>query len=170
MPSLRGRSTNDARFFAYLSFLLSHPDIQQAVLTDISDVRFERDPFELMQVLGDWLYVGTDIDIFPSLQSMPWLHHRLRSCFDGSLFRSLLQLDTVYNAGVMGGSRHKLLAALALVTSYLDSAPHHLNCNMAAMNVAVHKHLFDHVFTGFPLTSRFLRHQEAPCGVYIVHK
>lgn len=170
VPSLHGRSTNDARFYAYLSFLLSHPDLGQVLLTDISDVRFQRDPFELMAVLGDWLYVGTDIDIFPTLQSMPWLQQRLRRCFHDSLFHSLLPLDTVFNAGVLGGSRHTLLAALALVTSYLDSAPHHLNCNMAAVNVALHKHLFERVFTGFPLSSRFLRHQATPRGVYIVHK
>lgn len=63
-----------------------------------------------------------------------------------------------------------MMAALTRITEYLDAAPSELNCNMPAVNYAVHKYLFQQVFTGFPLTSRFLRRQASPRGVYIVHK
>ena len=175
VQSLHNRSTNDARFYAYLTHLQSQPEIGHVLLTDISDVRLQMNPFQLMNVLGDWLYIGTDIDIFPSMQTMPWIHERLQNCFGnysvqtGDL-RSLMELDTVYNAGVIGGSRHTMLATLTRIVEYLDVAPHQLNCNMPAVNYAVHKHFFGRVFTGFPLTSRFLRRQLSPQGVYIVHK
>ena len=175
VQSLQNRSTNDARFYAYLTYLQSQPEIGHVLLTDISDVRLQMNPFHLMNMLGDWVYIGTDIDIFPSMQTMPWIHERLQNCFGnysvqtGDL-RSLMELDTVYNAGVIGGSRHTMLATLTRIVEYLDVAPHQLNCNMPAVNYAVHKHFFDRVFTGFPLTSRFLRRQLAPQGVYIVHK
>lgn len=175
VQSLQNRSTNDARFYAYLAYLQSHPEIGHVLLTDISDVRLQMNPFQLMSMLGDWLYIGTDIDIFPSMQTMPWIHERLQNCFGNFSVRtgdlhSLMGLDTVYNAGVIGGSRHTILTTLTRIVEHLDIAPPQLNCNMPAVNYAVHKHFFDRVFTGFPLTSRFLRRQLAPQGVYIVHK
>ncbi len=176
VPSLHGRSTNDARFYAYLNYLERHPEFSRVLLTDISDVSFQMNPFDLMTLLGrQWLYVGTDIDIFPSMRTMPWIRERLQACFgnfslsEGDL-HSLMDLDTVYNAGVIGGSRDVMLALLHRITEYLDTTPAHLNCNMPAVNFAIHKHFFHLAFTGFPLTSRFLRRQTAPKGVYIVHK
>ena len=176
VPSLEGRSTNDARFYAYLKYLEAHSEIRRVLLTDISDVKFQRDPFELMSQLGgDHLYIGTDIDYYPDMASMRWLKEKLEKCYgvyslaQGDL-SPLMKLHNVYNAGVIGGTRHLVLALLARVTQYLDISPGHLNCNMAAVNYAVHKHFFECVFTGFPLTSRFQRRQFAPKGVYIIHK
>ena len=177
VPSLKGRSTNDARFYAYLDYLEHHHDIAHVLLTDISDVRFQMDPFELMSLLGNnWLYIGADIDIFPSMRTMPWLNQRLRGCFGnsslerGHKLHPLLDLDTVYNAGTIGGRRDVMMAVLFRIVEYLNTTPPQLNCNMPAVNFAIHKHFYDRVFTGFPLSSRFLRRQTSPKGVYIVHK
>ena len=175
VPSLRHRSTNDARFYVYLDYLEHHPNIDRVLLTDVSDVRFQFNPFELMSLLGDWLYIGTDIDIFPSMKTMPWIHERLRGCFgnysvDRGDLSQMMELDTVYNAGTIGGSRDMVLAALWRITEYLNLTPTQLNCNMPAVNYAVHKHFYEMVFTGYPLNSRFLRRQATPKGVYIVHK
>ncbi len=176
VESLHGRTTNDARFYAYYEYLLEHSDVTSVLLTDISDVVFSRDPFELMSLLGDWLYVGTDIDIFPNMASMPWIKKRLGSCFgdysvgaQGELY-NLMKMDTVYNAGTIGGTRERVLAALVTILTYLDMAPTQLNCNMPAVNYAMHKHFFDNIFTGFPLNSRFFRKQHSAKGVYIIHK
>lgn len=171
VTSLHNRSTNDARFYAYYKYLREHPEITRVLLTDISDVTFQNDPFELMSLLGDWLYVGTDIDIFPNMKTMPWIKERLWGCFGNkTIDDSELEMDTVYNAGTIGGSRHTVLDALTMIVTYLDSSPVNLNCNMPSVNHAVHKHFFQRVFTGFPLNSRFLRYQSAPKGVYLVHK
>ncbi len=175
VSSLNGRSTNDARFYSYLKYLEHHPDIHRVLLTDVSDVVFQMDPFQLMDVLGEWLYIGTDIDIFPSMETMPWMHERLTNCFgnysvEHGLPLKLTQMSTVYNAGVIGGSRDLMLTVLGRVVAYLNTTPPQLNCNMPAVNIAVHKHFFEHVFTGYPLTSRFLRRQVSPQGVFILHK
>lgn len=175
LHSLNQRSTNDARFYAYLRYIEKHPEIDNVILTDISDVEFQMDPFELMDTLGDWLYIGTDIDIFPSMQTMPWIHKRLRNCFgnhsvENGILHSLMDMDTVYNAGIIGGTRATVMSVLSRIVGYLDTTPPDFNCNMPAVNVAVHKHFFRNVFTGFPLNSRFLRKQVSPKGVYIVHK
>lgn len=175
VSSLHNRSTNDARFYVYLSYLQTHPEVRRLFLTDVSDVVFQRDPFELVDLLGDWLYVGTDINFFPDLQSMPWMTSRLTQCFgrwsvEHGPVRRVLQLKTVFNAGVIGGSRSKMLAALLRITQTLDHTPHEHNCNMPAVNYAMHHYFNDVIFTGFPLTSHFLQHQVNPKGVYIIHK
>ena len=175
VKSLNHRSTNDARFYAYLNYLEHHPNIDHVLLTDLSDARFQFNPFELMSLLGDWLYIGTDIDIFPSMKTMRWIHERLRGCFgnysvDSGDLSQLMELNTVYNAGTIGGSRDKVLAALWRIVEYLNLTPMQLNCNMPAVNYAVHKHFYEMVFTGYPLNSRFLRQQATPKGVYIIHK
>lgn len=169
------RTTNDARFYAYLDYIHSHSDINHVLLTDISDVKFQRNPFNLMQLLGDWLYIGTDIDIFPNMETQKWITERLQGCFgshtlmNGPL-KQLLYQDTVFNAGVIGGSRHVMQSLLELVISYLNTTPPDLNCNMPAVNFVVHRYFYQQVFTGFPVSSRFLRFQSSPKGIYIVHK
>ena len=168
-------TTNDARFYSYLEYLHTRLDVGRVLMTDISDVRFQRNPFELMQLLGDWFYIGTDIDIFPNMASQRWISERLEGCFGNhTLLRGplkpLMHKDTVYNAGVIGGTRPVILAFLETLVQYLNSAPPNLNCNMPAVNFVVHKHFYQQVFTGFPLTSRFLSFQSSPKAIYIVHK
>ena len=169
------RTTNDARFYAYLSYLHSHTDLDHVLLTDISDVRFLRNPFDFMRLLGNRLYIGTDIDIFPNMGTQQWISERLVGCFGNHTLchgrlHWLMSQDTVFNAGVIGGSRHIMTALLETVTQYLDTTPPNLNCNMPAVNYVVHRHFHKQVFTGFPLTSRFYSFQSSPKGVYIVHK
>ncbi len=175
VPSLKGRSTNDARFYSYLKYLEHHPDIRHVLLTDIADVSFQMDPFKLMHLLGEWLYIGSDVDTFPNMETMPWMQERFTSCFrnysvERGLPHTLTQMNTVYNAGVIGGSRELMLTVLTKVVAYLDTTPPQSNCNMPAVNIAVHKHFFERVFTGYPLTSRFPWRQVSPQGVFILHK
>ena len=175
VTSLNGRSTNDARFYAYHNYLKRHPEIRRVLMTDISDVVFQRNPFDFMNLLGDLLYIGRDIDIFPDMLSMPWLSTRLAKCFGnysvlhGDL-HDMMRLAIVYNAGVLGGSRHIAMALLARITWALDHTPPDINCNMPAVNYVVHKYFSHITYTGYPLTSRFLRFQCNPKAVYIVHK
>jgi succinate dehydrogenase hydrophobic anchor subunit len=169
------RSTNDARFYAWYQYLIDHPTISHVLLSDISDVRYQKDPFDLMDLLGDWLYIGQDIDLFPNMESMPWLMKRLRQCFgdksvDSGEVSKVKKLQFVYNAGVIGGPRGLMLTFLHHVINILDFTPSHLNCNMAVVNYIAHKYFDDHIFTGFPLTSRFMAQQSNPKAVYVIHK
>ena len=178
VPSLAGRSTNDARFYAWYDYLLDNPDVDRVLLTDISDVTFQKNPFDFMNVLNDderRLFVGQDIDLFPNMETMGWVMKRLRQCYgDASVesgeIASVKRLHLVYNAGVIGGSRRVVLPFLERVTRALDHTPPSLNCNMPAVNYVIHKHFDDYVYTGYPLTSRFMRYQVDPRAVYIVHK
>ena len=174
VDSLHGRSTNDARFYAYYEYLRKHSNMTKVILTDMADVVFQRNPFQLMSVLGDLLYVGSDDDTFPNVQSMPWIKEGVDNCFsvqERDKLGHLMEMEVIYNAGIIGGSRETLLSALMMIVSYLDKANPEMNCNTPVLNHVVHKHFFGgEVFEGFPLNSQFRRRQVGPRGVYIIHK
>ena len=170
-----GSALRNIIFHTYYEHLRMHPEIDKVLLSEMTDVTFQDNPFELMSVLGDLLYVGTDVDFYRNMKTTPGMVETLEECFGNNSMRvgklsEMLEMDTVYNAGIIGGSREVVLDLLAVMVAYLDTTPASLNCNMPTLNYAVHRHFFGKVFTGFPLTSRFLRYQTSPKGVYVVHK
>ncbi|KJE89203.1 hypothetical protein CAOG_00723 [Capsaspora owczarzaki ATCC 30864] len=177
VSDLHHRSTNDARFYVYNAYLKQHAEVRRVLMTDISDVYFLRNPFEMMSALQDRrLLVGSDIDMFPTMKSMGWLEPRLAKCFGegsgdpGGKVHPVMSLSQVYNAGVIGAHRSLVETLLQRICDELDATPPETNCNMAVINYVIHRWFENHVFTGYPLTSRFMRRQQAPRGVYIVHK
>ncbi|XP_035683421.1 UDP-glucuronate 4-epimerase 6-like [Branchiostoma floridae] len=164
-----------AKYYVYLRYLKENSRISRVILTDISDVRFQKNPFELMDLMGDQLYVGTDVDTFPNIAAMGWLRKRLSSCFNdgfrhGSDIPTIKSRYNVYNAGVIGGSRELMLQFLEKLVAILDQTTSGVNCNLAAVNYVLHGHFDGNIYPGFPWTSRFLRKQKSPKGVYIIHK
>jgi len=170
VDSLRNRTTNDARFYAYYKYLLEHSSIARVLLTDISDVVFQRNPFELMSLLGDHVFIGTDVDTIPNIFSEPNLREKLALCSGGLSIGLMIEKDAYYNAGIVAGQRERILSVLALMIAYMDQASSEENCNTPALNYVAHRYFFQDVFTGFPLQSRFRRRQSYPKGVYLVHK
>ena len=166
------RTTNDARFYAYRNYLLRTPAVQRAFFTDISDVTFLKNPFQLIDILGDFLYIGTDANI--RVGAMGWLNSRFKACFTkNSYFNDLPTIKRhyiVYNAGVIGGTRSMLLAFLGRLIEAFDNTPKKANCNMGVVNYVVHKYFDDVVYTGFPVTNRFKKYRRYAKGVYITHK
>ena len=167
-------SLNDDRYVHYLRHIEKHPHIRYVLMTDIADVMFLRDPFKLMRVLGDHLYIGEDQQL-TFIGSNRWLRAGFQNCFrNGTDLKGskkwLNRVTPMYNAGVIGGPRHIVLRFLRIVTAILETLPKETNCNMPAINYVVHKYFDDVIFTGFPLTSRFLAHQFNPAGVVMIHK
>ena len=50
------RSLNDDRYFHYLQYVEKHPHLTHILMTDIADVTFKRDPFELMRMFDHHLF------------------------------------------------------------------------------------------------------------------
>ena len=177
--TLGRRSTNDERYFHYLDYLERHPDIRYGLLTDVSDVTFSRDPFQLMRALdarqGARLYVGEDDLRWTMVGESGWVMSILRRCYGRDVdtipgdLKSMSKHSVFLNAGVIGGRRGVLLQFLRQLTAVMRTASGGINCNMASVNYVAHKYFADELFVGFPLTSSFKTYDKLYDG-YIVHK
>ena len=163
-----GWSSNDARFYMQYDYLLKHPEIRSVVLTDIRDVKLFGNPFNVMDVIGDYMYVGIDVSYLPASYDLQWVRDMKRICHrkENSEY---LKLHPFYNAGIVGGTRHTVLAYLTQMTKYLKKTPRS-NCNMITTNIITNKHFHDFSFTGYPLQSGFKLGTANPKGQAIKHK
>ena len=166
---LLGRSPNDKRYYLYLDYLMHHNDIGRVVMTDARDVKLYRNVFELIGLFGDHLYIGEDDPFYKDTESNVWVRNWLNRCYPSASYE-IRHLETLYNAGVLGGSRQKMITVLTMIVKYLDIMDHGKNCNMAIFNYVVHRYFFDRVITGYPFNSGFFLKIPGPNGVYIRHK
>ncbi|KNC84279.1 hypothetical protein SARC_03505 [Sphaeroforma arctica JP610] len=170
--ALGERSTNDERFFFYYKYLSEHPEITAVVMTDISDVVIQNDPFEFMMLTGDYIYAGRDYG--NKMEDNGWLTPRERVCFvkgfDKEEHRLIKKKSQVYNAGVVGGYTDTMIEFLGEMTYYLSLCPIKFNCNMPVYNFVLHRSFETRIFSGFPWNSRFFMKEKDPLGVYIIHK
>ena len=172
VSDMKGRTTNDYRFYLYNDYLKKHPEVRYAVATDMRDVKFFADPFKQMEVIGDYVYIGMDVSFYLSGWDHSWLSGVIRQCHKKDANTDAVKFHPFFNAGVLGGTRHVLLAILYQLTRYFDHSPHHMNCNMGTMTVVGHKHFNDRFYTGYPIQSAFKLGMEGsmPQGQAIKHK
>ena len=168
---LKGRPPNVYRFYLYHQYLSSHPEIQNVVLTDIRDVTFLNDPFEVMRVIGEYIFMGLDKPFYESSWSYGWVNGLLKKCHSLTSDSSMcVQLHPFINAGVMGGGRPAMLNFLTKVTHYFDEAPHKENCDMATIAFVTQKHFHENSFSGYPFQCAFGSGLPGPHGLAIKHK
>ena len=167
---LNGRSTNDARFYEEYEYLLSHPEINKAVLTDCRDVIFLKDPFKVMDVIGDYLYMGIDMPFHVSLKRS-WVGVvMLRPCHRSELDTDAANRYPLHNPGAMGGTRHVMLAYLTQLIHHFDRTPHNINCNMGTVSLVTEKHFSNDYFSGYPFQAVSELPLAIPQGLAIRHK
>ena len=168
--SLNGRSTNDARFYEEYDYLLSHPEINKVLLTDCRDVIFLKDPFKVRDVIGDYLYMGMDKPFDHSLRRS-WAGNRiLKPCHQSEINSDAANRYPFRNAGVMGGTRHVMLAYLTLLIHYFDRAPHNRNCNMGTTGLVTEKHFSNDYFSGYLFQAVSELSLAIPQGLAVRHK
>ena len=170
VTSFRGHTQNDVRYYLQYDYLVEHPEINRAVATDMRDVRFLANPFEVMTEIGDYLYTGVDNSFHLSAWTNGGVSSQMRKCHSKDLDMKKVELQPFYNAGVIGGKRHFMLTFLSRMIWYLDRAPHKDNCNMATMAVVTHQHFMDIIFSGYPFQSAYKIGIVGPQFVAIKHK
>ena len=169
---IKGRRTpNDVRFYLYYDYLLSNPTIDHIILTDLRDVQFFNDPFEIMKAMGDQLYVGLDKPWFVDASSQDYIRGVMRQCYGTQEAVSITAKSHPFiNAGVIGGSRPTMLSALYKTIELLNKTPKQANCNMGTVNIAFHRYFGHKLFGGYPFQSGFKAEMPGPQGVAIKHK
>ena len=48
---------NDRRYFLYYDYLLTNKDIRYALMTDLRDIKILNNPFKMMDIVGDYVYL-----------------------------------------------------------------------------------------------------------------
>ncbi len=161
------RTINDARFFIMYDYLKKHPEIDRIILQDLRDGVYLTDPFEVMELAGDYLYVGKDISF------------RREFCAPGydlceKKHKYLFTHPRPYpmlNAGTLGGTRHMVIGFLEeLIKSFNEIFPVHVDCNMDVVDYVTHKLFKDVMYTGYPFQGYMQIGLASPPGIAIRHK
>ena len=82
-----------------------------------------------------------------------------------------LKLDTIYNAGILGGNREnviKFIKNMIYIFNLIDNKNKDKNNNMAVFNIVSEN--TKNIITGTPLHSDFKEFQNNRKDVYFIHK
>jgi len=161
-----GRSLNDERFYCYRDFLRAHPEVEQVFMTDLFDVDFLRNPFNLIDE-GKYDFYAQE-GMGGLLNGKKRYAANQMKCVYGRVFYP----DRVsLNAGIIGGHGDKVLALLELMTTDLSGDEKGHNTHTGVFNRRIHDVCPnpERIFYGFPLHSEFKKYEEDR-GFYIRHK
>ena len=172
--NLNGRSTNDARYYILWNYLVTHPEINRVFLTDLSDIQILGSPFHLMDIMGNrMIYIGMDEPFYFSSKESRWMNNVFARCYGNGKSNikgtQAMAMQSLYNAGIIGGTREMMLAMLYKVLHWLDRASKTQNCNMVAVNIVAHIHFFEELYTGYPLQNGY-KAIAASNGLFLKHK
>jgi hypothetical protein len=145
-------------------YLKSHDD-EYVFITDISDVAFKRDPFQLIRNdRGQHrLFIGSEQK---NIGESRCLRYEVAEQF-GCLLHAERQ---VVNPGIIGGLKHEVIHFLEKVIACIAEQRRLLNSDMSIVNKVVHDtYAWGELFTGLPLHSRFKKWEyNSPAA--ILHK
>jgi hypothetical protein len=161
-----GRSLNDERFYCYLDFLKTHPEVEHVFMTDLFDVDFLRNPFDLVDEGKYDFYAQEGMGGLPNGKKK-YAADQMKQVYGKILYPDRVSL----NAGIIGGHRSKVLAQLELMTKDLSGDQKGYNTHTGVFNRRIHDVCSDpeRIFYGFPLHSEFKKYEEDR-GFYIRHK
>lgn len=124
-------SPTETRFLRYLSYLQQNP-YQRVLISDVKDVLFQRDPFQVLPASG--LAVGMEAQN-KTIASEPWNAHTIGLVY-GPRVLEQIGASPVSCSGVTSGDRNSMLRYLELMAAEilslsfratwqpLDQAPH----------------------------------------------
>jgi len=166
-------STNDERFFIYEDYLKKNK-YDNIFMTDISDVWFKKNPFELINdkyklLVGSEPYINSD---------KKWMVKRYEIIY-GKLPEELAN-EQVLNAGIIGGSYAEIMKFLSSINAEMKNlnklkgkevqAEENLSFNMAAFNKVLRsKYKKVEIYTGGKLHSPYKSYLKEG-DYYIFHK
>lgn len=139
------------RHFAVRDYL-RQSTAEYVLITDVSDVAFKRDPFELMVSQPE------EIRLFIGSEKKPIGRNKCLKSEMRDQYGNVEHAErTVVNPGILGGRRKEVIDFLNLLTDEIEAHGHHLiNSDMCMVNRVFHRNYsLSEVFTGSPLHSEF---------------
>jgi len=161
------RSTNDERFYKYLDYLNEREEIDNVLLTDLFDVEFHDNPFELFDS-DHRLYCGGEER---AVAESSWIQKKLRTikmCMPNQKID--FQDQTLINPGILGGERGIVIKIIVEMLNWMNELPQDFNANMAVFNIVM-RSLFDDdkIMYNRPLNSKYKEYQTSG-KFYVKHK
>lgn len=159
-------SYNDERFWAYLSYLNAHEEIENVFCTDIFDVVFLRNPFKLLGKHPEYaLFCGSEpLNVYSSR----WMRVKCKGMNFPLAREGYMPGGTLYNAGIIGGPRGNVIRFFKSMVQEMGKIDRKHNANMPVFNWCLDQTKWP-IYTGHPLHNRFGSH-EADSHTYIKHK
>lgn len=159
-------SYNDERFFAFLNYLKNNPQIKRVFCTDIYDIIFYKNPFELMDLNPDYkIFSGSQVY---NSSTKVWMGFKYLEINQKSFLNTCIVNNSFFNAGIIGGYRENIIYLFEDMIMEFEKIDKKLNSNMAVYNVCLSK-IKEKIFYGYPLHNIFMSNV-AEKGVYIKHK
>lgn len=173
-PGTNRPSYNDERFYAYYSYLSQKGGVNQVFLTDLFDVEFLMNPFDLMSEkeveTEQWhIFSGSErINTY----NRDWLKSKCKM-MSYPTARDNYQIGRVlFNAGIIGGKVKWVMKLLDDMIGEMNRINQSHNSNMPVYNFCVERRIVERhwkVFCGYPLHNVF-NSFTADNGTYIRHK
>lgn len=136
------------RFLKALHYLMAHPEIDNAWITDSGDVTMQRNPFPEMQ--PGKIYVGSET---ANKLDCQWMMFNTANAFYTQWLRRNAG-KTLLNCGLLGGSRQDVIDYLTKMFYIWGYNVHNMTLiDMLVFNVAGYEHFADRIVYGVGLVN-----------------
>ena len=159
---------NDQRFLIYLDFINKNKNIKNVFMTDGNDVTIKNDPF--LNIDEKNIYIGYEENTIE--EKMDWFN---KKCVKKDIIDELekYNLEKIFNAGIIGGSRDNVLNLLILMKNYFSKyGDKECDINMQILNIVANKHIQNSKkkLDNKDINSRFTYHENYRDDVIFIHK
>jgi len=149
-------SVNDERFICYYNYLKRNDNIKYLFLTDLFDVKFIKNPFNLINDEKFSLYCGGNKNIL--LDNKVHTKPNMLKVYGKECYRTYPKI----HAGTFGGSRDNILIILFSMRIDMLRMNSGGNYNMIIFNKVVYDIVsLDRIMIGKPLASEFKKYEYA---------
>lgn len=158
-----GWSLNDERFLCWYNWLTKHDSIKNVFTTDLFDVIFNKNPFDLITDEYD-IYTGQNQN--KPIEKSSRISRRMKGRYGKILHKDKIDAS----AGVIGGPRDNMLKLFECMLKEFKKFNNSSNNNMIVYNKCLYD-LFDskRVLVGPPVSSKY-RHYQKSGNFAIKHK
>lgn len=189
--TLGSYSINDERYRIYKNFLNENEHYKYVLTTDVSDVEINKDPFDLMELDPEKLYIGTNVVLKGPEDRTPkwydrreWKIVRFNKALKDANYDSIGYTRNeyqIYNVGLLGGRYDIVKPFIDEMCKIIDIVDNNKNNNMLIANYLIIKNYLDgydkktfctnKVITGYPFNSVYKKYEKmGESEVALIHK
>lgn len=165
---LGSRSVNDERFYDFYEYLRKNRNIDRVMITDLFDVKFFKDPFELFDS-DHKLYILGEQNLIGENEWMKRKYDIVDKFIDDFNPQKIYDKRTL-GPGTFGTDRENALFIIEKMLGWFKKLPDSLNIDMPVFDLVVWNNFAEEeIMSGYPLHSPYKEYKEKG-DFYIKHK